>query len=131
MPLQLSPKMQAFTQEVFPAIIGTNRKDGSVEIVPVWFEQKDGSFWINGGTNRGWFKHLERDPRITLLPEEGLSGAADWPHQDSDRTAARHRRDRWPALRRRRRRSVRWSESSPACQSWSSWGPSGTTARSS
>src|SRR5256886_11714947 len=67
MALQLSPKMQAFTQEVFPAIIGTNRKDGSVEIVPVWFEQKDGSFWINGGTNRGWFKHLERDPRITLL----------------------------------------------------------------
>lgn len=67
MPLKLSPTMEAFTQEVFPAIIGTNRKDGSVEIVPVWFEQKDGSFWINGGTNRGWFKHLQRDPRITLL----------------------------------------------------------------
>src|SRR5713101_3753126 len=37
------------------------------EVVPVWFEQKDGSFWINGGKNRGWFKHLQRDPRITLL----------------------------------------------------------------
>src|SRR3977135_3131823 len=67
MAVALSQKMQAFTQEVFPAIIGTNRKDGSVEIVPVWFEQQDGSFWINGGTNRGWFKHLQRDPRITLL----------------------------------------------------------------
>ncbi|HXM53501.1 MAG TPA: pyridoxamine 5'-phosphate oxidase family protein [Candidatus Binatus sp.] len=67
MAVPLSKKMQDFTQEVFPAIIGTNRKDGSVEIVPVWFEQKDGSFWINGGTNRGWFKHLQRDPRITLL----------------------------------------------------------------
>jgi len=65
--VELSPKMQAFTQEVFPAFIGTTRKDGSVEVVPVWFEQKDASFWINGGTNRGWFKHLQRDPRITLL----------------------------------------------------------------
>jgi len=67
MAVQLSKKMEAFTQEVFPVIIGTNRKDGSVEVVPVWFEFKDGSFWINGGTNRGWFKHLQRYPRITLL----------------------------------------------------------------
>ena len=67
MAIELSPKMQEFTQEVFPALIGTTRKDGSVEMVPVWFEQQDGSFWINGGTNRGWFKHLQRDPRITLL----------------------------------------------------------------
>src|SRR5437764_4494418 len=67
MAVELSPKMQEFTQEVYPAIIGTNRKDGSVQINPVWFEFQDGSFWINGGTNRGWFKHLQRDPRITLL----------------------------------------------------------------
>jgi len=67
MAVELSPKMQGFTEEVFPAIIGTSRRDGSVEVVPVWFEQKDGSFWINGGKNRGWFKHLQRDPRITLL----------------------------------------------------------------
>ncbi len=67
MAVPLSKKMEAFTQEVFPAIIGTNRKDGSVQMNPVWFEYQDGSFWINGGTNRGWFKHLQRDPRITLL----------------------------------------------------------------
>jgi PPOX class probable F420-dependent enzyme len=67
MAVELSAKMQEFTVEVFPAFIGTVRKDGSVEMVPVWFEQKDGSFWINGGTNRGWFKHLQRDPRVTLL----------------------------------------------------------------
>ncbi len=67
MAVALSNKMQSFTQEVFPAIIGTNRTDGSVQMNPVWFEYKDNSFWINGGTNRGWFKHLQRDPRITLL----------------------------------------------------------------
>jgi PPOX class probable F420-dependent enzyme len=67
MAVELSQKMQEFVKEVFPAIIGTTRQDGSVEQVPVWFEFGDGSFWINGGTTRGWFKHLERDPRITLL----------------------------------------------------------------
>src|SRR5437899_10753385 len=65
--VQLSSKIQEVTQEVYPAIIRTNRKDGSVQINPVWFEFQDASFWINGGTNRGWFKHLQRDPRITLL----------------------------------------------------------------
>ncbi len=67
MAVELSKKMRDFTQEVYPAIIGTNRKDGSVQMNPVWFEYEDGSFWINGGTNRGWFKHLQRDPRVTLL----------------------------------------------------------------
>jgi len=68
MAVELSPKMQAFTQEVFPGDHRTNRKNGSVEIVPVWFEQTDGSFWINGGTNRGWVQApAARSPRITLL----------------------------------------------------------------
>jgi PPOX class probable F420-dependent enzyme len=67
MAAELTPKTKAFVAEVFPVIIGTTRQDGSVEQVPVWFEFKDGFFWINGGPNRGWFKHLRRDPRITLL----------------------------------------------------------------
>jgi hypothetical protein len=67
MAVQVSKKMQDFAAEVYPAILGTTRSDGSVQIVPVWFEYRDGSFWVNGGTNRGWFKHLQRDPRITLL----------------------------------------------------------------
>ena len=67
MPTQLSKKFQDFAQEVMPAMLGTTRKDGSVQINPVWYEFKDGSLWINGGKNRGWFKHLQRDPRVTLL----------------------------------------------------------------
>lgn len=67
MAIELSEKMQAFASEPLPAIVGTVRKNGSVQMNPLWFEYKDGSLWINGGTNRGWFKHLERDPRITLL----------------------------------------------------------------
>ena len=67
MAVELSPKMQAFTQEVFPAIIGTNRKDGSVEIVPVWFELKEGFIWVNSNTSRSWPKNLQRDHDVTML----------------------------------------------------------------
>jgi len=63
----LSDKMKAFTQEPLAIIVGTVRKSGSVQMNPLWFEYKDGWFWINGGTDRGWFKHLERDSRITFL----------------------------------------------------------------
>src|SRR5438309_268303 len=67
MAVELSPKMQAFTQEVFPAIIGTNRKDGSVQLDPVWFELKDGFFWLNSNTRRTWPKNLQRDRELTML----------------------------------------------------------------
>src|SRR5256885_15942335 len=98
MAIQLSPKMQEFTQEVFPALIGTTRKDGSVEMVPVWFEQQDGSFWINGGTNRGWFKHLQRDPRITLLlidPKNMWRWAQVEGRRSEERRVGKECRSRW------------------------------------
>ncbi|HEY8678158.1 MAG TPA: pyridoxamine 5'-phosphate oxidase family protein [Candidatus Dormibacteraeota bacterium] len=41
----MSQKMRDFAAEVYPAILGTTRKDGSVQINPVWFEYRDGSFW--------------------------------------------------------------------------------------
>jgi PPOX class probable F420-dependent enzyme len=64
---QVSKKMEEFAAEVYPAVLGTARSDGSVQVNPVWFEYRDGSFLLNGGTNRGWFKHLQRDPRVTLV----------------------------------------------------------------
>lgn len=67
MAAKVSKKFEEFTQEVFPALIGTTRKDGSVQINPLWFEFKDGSFWVNGTSTRAWLKHLQRDPRVTLL----------------------------------------------------------------
>jgi pyridoxamine 5'-phosphate oxidase-like protein len=79
--VELSPKMQEFVKEVFPVFIGTTRKDGSVEQVPVWFEYADGSFWINGGTNRGWFKHMQRDPRITAAPGRSEANVSLGPGQ--------------------------------------------------
>jgi PPOX class probable F420-dependent enzyme len=47
--------------------VGTTRKDGSVQMVPVWYESSDGQLILNGGPDRAWFRHMKRDPRVTLL----------------------------------------------------------------
>jgi PPOX class probable F420-dependent enzyme len=67
MPLQFGPRLKAFLDEPLPITIGTTRKDGSVQMAPVWYEYRDGQIWLNGGPTRDWVKHLKRDPRITLL----------------------------------------------------------------
>ena len=67
MALQFGPRLKAFLDESIPAIVGTTRRDGSVQMTPVWYEYRDGQIWLNGGPQRAWFKHLRRDPRVTLL----------------------------------------------------------------
>ena len=67
MALQFGPRLKAFLDEPIPAIVGTTRRDGSVLMTPVWYEYRDGQIWLNGGPQRDWFKHLRRDPRVTLL----------------------------------------------------------------
>ena len=67
MAVGVNPKVEALLKEPIPAIMSTTRRDGSVETNPIWFEYVDGRLWVNGGTNRIWFKHLQRDPRVTLL----------------------------------------------------------------
>jgi PPOX class probable F420-dependent enzyme len=67
MPLQIGPRLRKFLDEPLPILIGTTRRDGSVQMNPVWFEYRDGQIWLNGGPRRDWVKHLKRDPRITLL----------------------------------------------------------------
>jgi len=59
--------MQAFLGEVMPAMMGTIRRDGSVQLHPVWYEHDDGSILVNGSASRGWLANLRRDPRVTLL----------------------------------------------------------------
>ena len=70
MPLQFGPRLKAFLDEPHLITLGTTRRDGSVQMNPVWFEYRDGQIWLNGGHHRGWFKHLERDPRITLFVQD-------------------------------------------------------------
>lgn len=67
MPLEIGPRLRAFLDEPFPITVGTTRSDGSVQMNPVWYEFRDGLIWLNGGPQRGWVRHLQRDPRLTLL----------------------------------------------------------------
>ena len=67
MRLTLGPRLTAFLDEVYPAIIGTARRDGTVAMTPLWFEHADGQIWLNGGPGRAWFKRVQRTGRISLL----------------------------------------------------------------
>jgi PPOX class probable F420-dependent enzyme len=68
MALQIGPRLQAFFDEPNPIIVGTTRRDGSVQMNPVWYEYRDGLIWLNGGPTRDWLRHTQRDGgRVTLM----------------------------------------------------------------
>lgn len=69
MGVTVGPRLARFAEERIPALMGTVRRDGSVQLTPVWFEYRDGFFWLNGGPGRDWLRHIRRDPqrRVTLL----------------------------------------------------------------
>ena len=64
--IELSDNMLQFVNEVFPAIVGTRRRDGTVQMNPIWFEYKEGYFWLNGWRGADWLRHVERDGDVTL-----------------------------------------------------------------
>src|SRR3954469_22876513 len=64
--VELSEKMRQFVAEVFPAIVGTRRQDGTVQMNPAWFEYRDGYFWLNSWRGSDWLRHIERDGDVTL-----------------------------------------------------------------
>ena len=67
MALQFGQRLKAFLDEPLPTIIGTTRHDGTVQMTPLWYEYRDGLIWLNGGPRRDWYKHIQRDPRVSLL----------------------------------------------------------------
>ncbi len=67
MPLQIGPRLQAFFDEPIPITLGTTRRDGSVQMNPLWYEFRDGLVWLNGGPARDWFHHLQRSGGTLML----------------------------------------------------------------
>ena len=62
----------AFLDEQRTVIVATNGHDGFPHLMPLWFLVRDGRVW-------GWTfaksqkgKNLERDPRVTLVVEDGV-----------------------------------------------------------
>ena len=66
-PLALSPAAQRLASIAFPIVIGTRRSDKTIQLNPVWFEFRDGYFWINSNTRRTWPRNLQRDREATFL----------------------------------------------------------------
>ena len=53
------------------AVLATYRRDGTVMLSPVWHEWRDGGFNIwSGGVSEGKVRHLERDPRASIVVAE-------------------------------------------------------------
>ncbi|MDQ6710773.1 MAG: pyridoxamine 5'-phosphate oxidase family protein [Candidatus Dormibacteraeota bacterium] len=48
-------------------VVGTNRANGAVQMNPVWFEYRDGDFWVNSNTRRTWPRNVQRDGGALLL----------------------------------------------------------------
>ena len=67
MAVQLTDKMKAFLNEVFPAVIALKRPNGSIQVIPVWFEYRDGYFWLNSATARRWPQHLQKHGEVEML----------------------------------------------------------------
>ena len=63
----LSEPMRTFLDEVMPAIVGTSRSDGSVQMNPIWYDRRDDEIWLNPASSRAWGKRLDRGKRVTLL----------------------------------------------------------------
>jgi len=65
--VRLPPRLETFAQEVMPVIAGTKRKNGTVQLTPLWFECVDGVIWLNGAETRDWLRHARRDDTVTLF----------------------------------------------------------------
>jgi PPOX class probable F420-dependent enzyme len=59
--------MRAFLDEVMPAIVGTSRRDGSVQMNPIWYDRDGEVIRLNPTVSRLWGKRLEPGRRVTLL----------------------------------------------------------------
>ena len=61
---------QRFLSEPRNVILGTIRKDGSPQLNPMWFDWNGEVFYISTTKTRYKYRHILRDPRVTLCIDE-------------------------------------------------------------
>jgi PPOX class probable F420-dependent enzyme len=101
--LQLPPAVEQLAALPILVVVGTKRKDGEVQMNPVWFEFRDGFFWLNSNTRRTWPRNVQRDNGALLLlvdPKEPerfaqircrlIETLRDPRHEDIDRLSRRY-----------------------------------------
>jgi PPOX class probable F420-dependent enzyme len=52
------------------ATLATVRKDGTILLSPLWYVWEDGGFTLGMAAGDGKLKHLEREPRVTIVVAE-------------------------------------------------------------
>jgi PPOX class probable F420-dependent enzyme len=65
--MTLNDSLRNFLDEVMPAIVGTNRYDGSVQMNPIWYERRGDQIWLNAASSRAWGRRLIPGSAVTLL----------------------------------------------------------------
>ena len=65
--VRFSAPMREFLDEVQPAIIGTTRADGTIQMNPIWYERREDEIWINGTGSRKWGQRLAAGTSVTLI----------------------------------------------------------------
>ncbi len=63
----LPPAVNELARLPVLTVVGTTRADGAVQMNPVWFEYRDGAFWLNSNTRRTWPKNVQREKGALLL----------------------------------------------------------------
>jgi len=63
-------QLDGLLDEVRLAHLATIRKDGTVLLSPIWYLWEDGGFTLGMATGDGKLKHLDRDPRVTIVVSE-------------------------------------------------------------
>jgi PPOX class probable F420-dependent enzyme len=64
---ELDETQAAFLDNPFVGIVTTLREDGSPHSTVVWVDREDGEVSFNTARGRAKPRHLERDPRVSLL----------------------------------------------------------------
>jgi PPOX class probable F420-dependent enzyme len=62
-------ELETFLAQTFPTplgVIATLRRDGSPQVVPVWFRWNRGTVTIWTTETRAWVRNLLRDPRVAF-----------------------------------------------------------------
>ncbi len=66
-------KTSAFLKGVHFAKLATLMRDGSPQVTPVWYMLEGGKLIVNTTTDRTKFRNVRRDPRVSLLVDDGYS----------------------------------------------------------
>jgi nitroimidazol reductase NimA-like FMN-containing flavoprotein (pyridoxamine 5'-phosphate oxidase superfamily) len=71
---ELSPTLQAFSEEAELLRLAFVDRQGYPRVVPVWFVLIDGAYYIGIGTASAKWKAMQRNPRVGWVIDGGTQG---------------------------------------------------------